>query len=351
MIPDLQMNSWWQYVVCVLLFIVGVTFLVKGSDVMVLGASSIAKKFKISPLIIGLTVVAFGTSLPELAVSVSDSINALIKGGNAEIAIGNAVGSNICNIFIVLGVCAIFTPILINKKILKLEIPILLLVSGLFILFALCFPFQPYTVLRWEGAIFVVLIVAYVTFLVFRAKHDKKSLEMSRESDTIKEYSTPRSIVYTIVGLIVVFVGGEATVYGAKNVAIGIGNASGANPDLVASLVGLTVVAVGTSLPELVTSAIASKKGQNDMALGNVIGSNIFNILFIIGISSIVCPLVSGNQLPVDLIVMIGAAVVLTIFALIGKINRWAGVLFIAMYAGYLSYLIVRTIQSVPQVA
>lgn len=346
MIPDFKMDSWWQYLVCVIAFIVGIVFLVKGSDVMVLGSSSIAKKFKISPLIIGLTVVALGTSLPELAVSISDSINALIKGGNSEIAIGNVVGSNICNILIVLGICALFTPILINKKLLKFEIPFLFIVSGLFLLFALCFPFQPYTILRWEGAIFIVLIIAYVTFLIVRAKKDKKALELSRAKDNIKEYSTIRSIIYTIAGLVAVFVGGEATVYGAKNIAIGIGTASGVNPDLMSSLVGLTVVAVGTSLPELVTSAVASKKGQNDMALGNVIGSNIFNILFIIGLCSIVCPLVSGSQLLVDLIVMIGAVVVLIIFAFVGKINRITGIFFLALYGGYLSYLIVRTIQS-----
>ena len=313
---------------------------------MVAGASSIAKKFKIAPLIIGLTVVAFGTSLPELAVSVSDSINALIKGGNAEIALGNVVGSNICNILIVLGVCALFTPIIINKKLLKFEFPFLLIVSALFLVFAFTSPFNPYTILRWEGAIFIVLIIAYVTYLVMRAKKDKNAVELSRKEDTIKEYSTPRSIIYTVIGLVAVFVGGEATVYGAKNIAIGIGTTSGADPNLVSSLVGLTVVAVGTSLPELITSAIASKKGQNDIALGNVIGSNIFNILFIIGISSVICPLIGGQQLFVDLFVMIGAAILLFFFAFTGKINRMTGILFIALYGGYLSYLIVRTVQS-----
>ena len=347
MIPDFTMTEWWQYLVCALLFIAGVIFLVKGSDVLVVGSSSIAKKFKISPMIIGLTVVAFGTSCPELAVSVSDSINCLINGNNAEIAIGNVVGSNICNILIVLGASAIFTTIFIDKKTLKLDIPILLGVTILCVIFGLFFSAtNQYQIMRWEGIVFVVLIIAYVTFLVLRAKKDKKQIELSRQDNSIKEYSTLKSILLTILGLACVVIGGEATVYGAKNVAIGIGKASGADINLLTSLVGLTVVAIGTSLPELVTSVVASKKGQNDLALGNVIGSNIFNILFILGMASVISPLNSGGQLPIDLYVMLGAVVVLTIVAFYGKINRYIGIGFLALYGGYLTYLIIRTVQS-----
>lgn len=347
MIPDLQMNAWWQYVVCVISFIIGIFFLIKGSDTMVSGAASLAKKFKVSGMVIGLTVVAFGTSFPELAVSVSDSISCLFDGGHAEVAIGNVVGSNICNIFIVLGFSAVFTPIIIKRKTLIREMPVLLFVTGLLVLFGLVAPTTPpYEINRLEGGILIAIMIAYTVALVLLSKKENKNKpieETKKEEDNIKEYSKLKSILMTLIGLIVVVIGGEATCFGAKNIALGIGNASGADPNLVSSIVGLTVVAIGTSLPELVTSTVAAKRGQNDIALGNVIGSNIFNIGFVLGLSALVTPLLSGSQLMVDLLVMLGAAIVLLVFAFIGKINRWSGFLFIALYFAYVAYLICRT--------
>ncbi|MDY2913890.1 MAG: calcium/sodium antiporter [Candidatus Enteromonas sp.] len=349
MIPDLNMTNWWAWLVCVACLAVGVLMLWKCSDIFVDGAASIAKKLKVSTMIIGLTVVAFGTSCPELAVSVSDSISCLIAGGNANVAIGNVVGSNICNILVVLGISAVFTPIVVKKSTLKKELPIMLGATALCVLFVLLFDTSTgeHAVLRWEGIILVVGIIAYVSYLVLSARNQaKKGLNLETENDEIKDMSTPKAILFTIFGLIGVIVGGEAVVYGAKNAATGIGTAAGLNPDLVESLVGLTIVAVGTSLPELIVSANAARHGQNDIALGNVIGSNIFNILFVLGIASTVNPLTVGNQIWVDLVVMSAASVLLLVFGLTGKIKKWGGWTFLACYAGYLAYLVTRTLIS-----
>ena len=345
MLPSLDMLQWWSWIVCIILLVTGVYFLVKFSDLFVDASSSIAKRFHISEMIIGLTIVAFGTSFPELAVSVSDSINCLLEGGNANVAVGNVVGSNIGNLLVVLGFSAIFTPILIKKTVGKKEYPILLFVTALLVIFGLCFNFKnEYAILRWEGIIFVILILLYVFYLVLDAKRMMKQGLDLEKNETIVLLPTWKSILFVIIGLIGIAVGGEAVVYGSKHIAVGIGDLAHLNHDMVESLVGLTIVAVGTSLPELVTSIVAAKKGQNDMALGNVIGSNIFNILFVLGISSTINPLIVGNQIVVDLTVMMVATLLVFGFCFIGKINRKSGILLLSCYAGYLIYLICRTV-------
>lgn len=345
MIPNLDMTQWWSWIVCIVLLILGIFFLVKFSDLFVDASASIAKRFHISEMIIGLTIVAFGTSCPELAVSVSDSITCLLEGGNANVAIGNVVGSNICNLLIVLGCSAIFTPILIKKSVCKKEYPILLFVTALLVIFGLCFSLNgSYAILRWEGIVFIVLIIVYAIYLVLDAKRMmKQGLEVEMEQQ-VELMPTWKSIVFVVLGLAGIAVGGEAVVYGAKNAAVGIGDLANLNHDLVESLVGLTVVAVGTSLPELVTSIVAAKKGQNDMALGNVIGSNIFNILFVLGIAGAINPLTVGPQIVVDLAVMLLATLFIFLFAFLGKIDRKRGIVLIACYTEYLIYLICRTV-------
>ena len=323
MLLDLNMNAWYNWILCVFLLILGIFFLVKFSDIFVGGSASLAKKLHISPMIIGLTVVAFGTSCPELAVSVGDSISCLIEGGNANVAMGNIVGSNTCNLFIVLGFSAVFTPIVIKKSVCKKEYPILIGVSVLFAIFTLCFGLNndginTYAILRWEGIILIIGIILYVLYLVWS---NKKNKGITSEGEEIEEMSILKSIVFVILGAAGIVAGGEAVVYGAKNIAYGIGSAANLNHDLVEALVGLTIVAVGTSLPELVTSIVAAKKGQNDIALGNVIGSNIFNILFVIGIASTVNPLTVGNQIWVDITVMLIATVLVFVFAIFGHIT------------------------------
>lgn len=344
MLPSLDMQQWWSWLVCAVLLGIGIFFLVKFSDLFVDASSSIAKRFHISEMIIGLTIVAFGTSCPELAVSVSDSITCLIEGGNANVAIGNVVGSNICNLLIVLGASAIFTPIIIKKTVCKKEFPILLFVTSLLVIFGLCFNLNGgYAILRWEGIIFVILILIYVIYLVLDAKRMMKQ-GIETEVAEVVLMPTWKSIVFVFLGLIGIAVGGEAVVYGAKHIAVGVGDLAHLNHDLVESLVGLTVVAVGTSLPELVTSIVAAKKGQNDMALGNVIGSNIFNILFVLGISSTISPLTVGNQIVVDLAVMLISTLLVFGICFLGKINRKWGAVLLGCYAGYLIYLICRTV-------
>ncbi len=349
MIPEFY-ESWHiapKLLILLAFMIVGVVFLVKFCDLFVGASSSIAKKLHIAPMIIGLTVVAMGTSCPELAVSVSDSIACLNDGGNANVAIGNVVGSNICNILLVLGLSIVFTPIIVKKSSLKKEFPFLIAVSLLLVLFVIISGLvtDTYQVARWMGIVFVVLSIAYVTFLVIDAKRNP----IEDNGEEIKDMKMWKAILFVIIGALGIACGGEFVVFGAKGLAVTGATAMGINHDLAESLVGLTIVAVGTSLPELVTSVVAAKKGENDIALGNVIGSNIFNILFVLGISAVVNPLTTGNQIIVDLIVMMSVTLLLFGFALTKKLNKKMGFIFIAIYVLYLTYLILRTVGVIPQ--
>lgn len=346
MIPEFYEN--WhiapKILILILFLVVGVFFLVKFCDIFVNAASAIAKKLRIPPLIIGLTVVAMGTSCPELAVSVSDSIGCLINGGNANVAIGNVVGSNICNILLVLGFSAVFTPILIKKSTLKKEFPFLIVVSLLLVIFGIFFGVGTmtgnYAILRWEGIIFVILMIAYMIYLVIDAK--RHPTEDNQEE--IKDMKIWLAIILVIVGAVGIALGGEFVVFGAKGLALTGAEAIHVDHDLAESLVGLTIVAVGTSLPELVTSVVAARKGQNDIALGNVIGSNIFNILFVLGIAATVNPLTSGGTIVFNLIVMMSVTILLFALAFTKKLGRKTGILFISLYAIYLAFLILNTL-------
>ena len=352
MIPEFY-ETWHiapKLIILLVFMVVGVFFLVKFCDLFVGAASSIAKKLKIAPMIIGLTVVAMGTSCPELAVSVSDSISCLINGGYANVALGNVVGSNICNILLVLGLSVLFTPIIIKKSTMKKEMPFLMGVSLLLVIFGIFFGVGTatgnYAILRWEGIIFVILMIAYLVFLVIDAKRHPVEDENQEE---IKDMKLWKAILFVVIGAIGIAAGGEFVVFGAKGLAVTGATAMGINHDLAESLVGLTIVAVGTSLPELVTSTIAAKKGQNDIALGNVIGSNIFNILFVIGIASTVNPLTTNGEVVIDLIVMMSITTLLFALAFTGKLGKKTGILFITIYVLYVTYLILRTVGVFPQ--
>ncbi|MDE7454864.1 MAG: calcium/sodium antiporter [Clostridia bacterium] len=326
----------------------GVFCLVKFCDIFVDGASVIAKKAKIPPLIIGLTIVAMGTSLPELAVSVSDSITCLINGGNANVAIGNVVGSNICNILLVLGFSVTFTPIVIKKSVSKRELPILLGVTALVVLFICLFGLNSaasltdLAITRWEGIILVVIMVAYMAYIVLMAKKHPEQL------DPVDEVSADmplwKAIVFALLGAVGIFLGGQLVEFGAKGLAMQGAEALKIDHDMAEALVGLTVVAVGTSLPELVTSCIAAKKGENEIAVGNVIGSNMFNMLFVMGIAATVNPLTTGSQVIVDAVVMIVVTALLLVFTQKGKLNRAHGITFLCLYGVYMIYLVLRTI-------
>ena len=326
----------------------GVFCLVKFCDIFVDGASVIAKKSKIPPLIIGLTIVAMGTSLPELAVSVSDSITCLIESGNANVAIGNVVGSNICNILLVLGLSVIFTPIALKKSVSKRELPILLGTTALVVLFICLFglnsaaSLSDLAITRWEGIILTVIMIGYITYIVLMAK--KHPEELDPVDDVSADMPLWKAILFVVLGGVGIFLGGQLVEFGAKGLAMQGAEALKIDHDMAEALVGLTIVAVGTSLPELVTSCIAAKKGENEIAVGNVIGSNMFNMLFVMGIAATVNPLTTGSQVIVDAIIMLVVTALLLVFAQKSKLTRAHGIVFVCLYGLYLVYLVLRTV-------
>ncbi len=352
LLEALKYNTWptWclhlLYVVCL---IVGVFLLVKCCDLLVDNASALAKKLGIPSLVVGLTIVAIGTSCPELAVSVSDSIAVLRSGGTslANTAIGNVVGSNTCNLLLVLGFSAVFTPIIIKKNVIKKEYPILLGVMAVLVLFSLIWGSNGnYAILRWEGIILVCLVPCYIAYLIINAKRHPEEAETEVEEDKEEKTTKPiwLLIVLALIGALGVALGGDSVVVGAKGIATTIADAAGWDHDLSETLIAMTIVAVGTSLPELVTSTVAAKRGENDLALGNVIGSNIFNTILVLGISGTISPLTANSTLLVDVLVMMGVTVLVYVFALIkGKITKWMGISLLTLYACYLVYMILRT--------
>ena len=310
-----------------LFLVIGMIFLIKGADFFVDGASRVAKAFHIPSLIIGLTLVSIGTSLPELSVSVNAALT-----GNADISYGNVIGSNIFNVFVVIGASAIFTPMIIDKSMKKYDIPILLGIYGLFTIFS--FVITPNILDRVESIIFCILFVSYLVFLVLRTKKENAGKDEEEE-----EEEKPRkmwvNIVFIILGLAGIVAGGEFVVTTAENLALMAGMSK--------LLVGLTIVAVGTSLPELVTSMVAAKKGENDIAVGNAVGSSIFNILLILGVASTIAPIGFETSTIIDVVAMIISAGMIMLFAFKGsKVNRWQGLLMILVYAVYLTFIILR---------
>ena len=309
-----------------LFLVIGMFLLIKGADFFVDGASKVAKALKIPSLIIGLTLVSIGTSLPELSVSVTAALS-----GNADISYGNVIGSNIFNVFVVIGASAVFTPMIIDKAMKKYDIPILLGIYGLFAIFS--FVITPKVLDRVESIIFCLLFIGYLVFLVLRTK--KEGVQEEEEEVEEKPRKMWVNIVFIVGGLIAIVAGGEFVVTTAETLALMAGMSK--------LLVGLTIVAVGTSLPELVTSMVAAKKGENDIAVGNAVGSSIFNILLILGVASTIKPIGFELSTYIDVIAMAVSAIMLFIFAYKGsKVNRWQGALMIAVYAIYLTFIILR---------
>lgn len=310
------------------LFILGFVVLIKGADLLVDGSSSIAKKFKISPLVIGLTIVAFGTSAPELVVNIFAS-----AAGNTEIAIGNILGSNIANILLILGISATIYPLVSKKSTVWKEIPLCLLavlVLGALANDGLIDKVGFSNLGRIDGFILLSFfaIFLYYTFGIARVSKDADDFQ-------IKQLTIKKSILFIILGLIGLVLGGQWIVDGAVKIAEYFGISQ--------SLIGLTIVAIGTSLPELATSAIAAFKKQTDIAIGNVVGSNIFNIFWILGISAFIRPLPFNPDSNIDILVTIGATIILFIIMFVGKkriIERWQGGLMIILYITYIVFLI-----------
>ena len=321
-------------IIPVLYLIVGFVLLVKGADFFVEGASSIAKRMHIPTIVIGLTIVAFGTSAPELAVSLS----AAIKGSN-DIAIGNVVGSNIFNLLVVIGVSAMISPLTVKRSMIKKDYPLSIFAAvllGVLCLDSVLFHAKETTLGRMDGVSLLVCFVFFMYITVREGLRGRKDAKKEHE-DEVENMSFPigKSLVLLVVGLAGIVFGGDLSVEGAKEIARAFG--------LSEALIGLTIVAIGTSLPELVTSIVAAKKGESDIALGNVVGSNLFNIFFILGCSATILPMhVSGTY-----IYDIGLLIIVSVLAFIPiakskKVGRVMGGVMTLAYVAYTVYLIMR---------
>ena len=296
-----------------LLLLIGFVLLIKGADFFVEGSSSLAKILKVPSVIIGLTIVAMGTSAPEASVS----INAALSGSN-DIAISNVVGSNIFNGLVVVGICAFIAGFSTNRDILKRDMPVNIIITAI-----LCFMFIDGRLSRIEGIILLAGMAAYITCMIISA------LKNREKAEDCKIMPLPKSLLYIAGGLIAVIFGGNLVV----DKAFGVSQ----------NFIGLTIVAIGTSLPELVTSIVATRKGDSGLALGNAIGSNIFNILFILGMSAAIQPLHVLSESLIDCIILLASGIVLFLFAFTKKtMSRWEGAACILMYVGYTAYLFVR---------
>ncbi|AYE35350.1 calcium/sodium antiporter [Clostridium septicum] len=316
-----------------IILIIGFVLLIKGADIFVDGAATIAKKLGIPAVIVGLTIVSLGTSAPELAISLISSIQ-----GNNGITIGNVLGSNIFNTLMVLGVTAIIMPILIKKTTIIKDYIINVLISILLLIltFAPTLFSGEAIITRLDGIIFLIVCIAYIIYLIISAKRTNKNNEDKEEGKNINVISC---ILKVIIGVAGVIIGGKLVVDAATNIAYSFGMSE--------KLVGLTIVAVGTSLPELVTSMVAAIKGENDIAIGNVLGSNIFNILLILGMSAIINPIPVAINLSIDMIFLIIISIILGIFMFYGKdketkLSKFEGIILVTMYIGYVIYIVMR---------
>lgn len=303
------------------LLIVGFVLLIKGADFFVEGSAAVAKKLKVPTMIIGLTIVAMGTSAPECAVSIAASV----KGSNA-MAISNVVGSNIFNLMVVCGVCALFTPLAVQARTLKQEFPFSILAAVVMLITG----FIGMTLGRVDG---VILVVFFIFFLIWMVKAALSARENAQdEEEDVKDMGTVQCILFILGGLAAVVFGGDLVVDASTEIARAFG--------LSENLIGLTIVAFGTSLPELVTSIIAAKKGQVDMALGNVIGSNIFNIFLVAGVAAVVSPMAFLMENVIDLIILTAMSILVWSFAATKKrIGKAEGAFMLIIYIAYLVYI------------
>ena len=302
-----------------LLLVLGFVFLIKGADLFVDGSSSIAKHMKIPSVIVGLTIVAMGTSAPEASVSITAAI-----AGNSDISLGNIVGSNIFNFLVVIGVSAMIFPIISHKDIIKRDLWWNLGITGLLLLLIL-----DKKIGHLDGVILLLGMALYL-FVVIRNALKNRTPESEEQLISI-----PKSIIFMIIGLAAIICGGNFVVDNASIIAKSLG--------LSETLIGLTIVAIGTSLPELVTSITAARKKEAGIALGNAVGSNIFNILFILGASSALTPINVAPELFIDIIILIAVGILIFIFAYTGrKTNRVEGIICTLLYVAYTAYIIIR---------
>lgn len=319
------------------LLVVGFVLLIKGADFFVEGSSYVAKALKVPTIIVGLTIVSIGTSAPEMAVSIA----AAAKGENA-MAISNVIGSNIFNLLMVLGVCAIIKPVVVKESLLKREFPFSIIL-GIILMICVSDNLIPWKNASYKGEFigaigrkagvgFLIILVLFVVFLVVSALRERK---VAADSEEFKRMNPFLCLLYIVGGVAAIVVGGDVVVDNAKEIALAFG--------MTETLVGLTIVSMGTSLPELVTSVVAARKGSNDMAVGNVVGSNIFNILLVLGMSVTIAPMLVLTTSAIDLVILAVVSIMTYIFALNKKtIGRLEGLVMVLTYAAYMVYIIVR---------
>lgn len=316
--------------ISVLLIILGFILLIKGADFLVDGASSLARKFNIPDIIIGLTIVSIGTSMPELFVSSTSTIN-----GSSDMAIGNIIGSNLCNLLMILGISTIIKPVKFQKETRLIEIPTCLIITIIFAIFCN----TSGTISRIEAIVLIFLFVLFIIYTIIMAKKGN-----SFDGNTVIEIQTDdkplslkKSIILIVLGIVGLKVGGDFTVENATNLARMF--------SISEKIIGLTILAIGTSLPELVTSVTAAIKGNSDIAIGNIIGSNIFNILLIIGVSAIISPLTYNITYNIQIGILILATIILSIFPIIppkNEMSRFNGLIYLAIYIIYMIIIFVR---------
>lgn len=312
--------------ISIILILIGFVLLIKGADFLVDGSSSIAKKFHIPEIIIGLTIISIGTSMPELFVSITSALD-----GHSDMAIGNVIGSNICNLLLILGVSTIIQSISFKRETRLIEIPICLVVTFVFAL--ICNMGQDVT--RVDAIILMILFVLFIIYTIVMAfKGEKFDREKDEEENVTKEESknsTLKDIIYIILGIIALKFGGDLTVNNAVNIAELF--------NLSEKIISITILAIGTSLPELVTSVSAAIKGKSDIAIGNILGSNIFNMLLIIGSTAVIKPISYNLSYNTDLIILALATIVLALFPIIppkNKMTRMNGSIYFILYIGYM---------------
>ncbi|MDY6379970.1 MAG: calcium/sodium antiporter [Bacteroidales bacterium] len=326
MIESLLAHGIW---VAIIFIIVGFVALVKGADFLVDGASAIAKRFGISDLVIGLTVVAFGTSMPEFVVNMVS-----VAEGSTDLAITNILGSNIINTFVILGLTALVYPVISQKRSRDFDIPMSIIAGILVLCFvAVQLPFgESERGIGRIGGIVLLLMFCYFLYNTFRhAKDHPEENELTNEG--VKELTMYKAVALILGGFVGLVVGGELIVKSAVNIAVRCGVSE--------AIIGLTVVALGTSLPELATSVIAAFKKNSDIALGNVIGSNIFNVFFVLGMSATIRPLPAYEGIELDAIIAASGSVIVWMAVKTNKerkVQRWAGLLLLLIYGGYLTY-------------
>ena len=308
----------------VLMIILGFVLLIKGADFLVDGASGVAKRFRIPEIVIGLTIVSIGTSMPELFVSTTSALQ-----GSADMSIGNIIGSNICNLLLILGLSAVISPMKFQKTTRNIEVPMCFGVTAVFLL--LCNLGKALSLV--DGIILLVLFVGFIGYTFYIAK---KGMEQEEAEEETKQNSMLKNIILIVVGVVALKLGGDFTVNNSVVIAEKVGISQ--------KVIGLTVLAIGTSLPELVTSVVAATKGSDDLAIGNIIGSNIFNMLMIIGVSAVITPLAYNVTYNLQLGILLGALVLLEVFAFTKPKNRMTrpnGVIYVALYAVYMVLLFV----------